>query len=93
MRLLPSIYRGVTPAPTRSAGALLSQLKKPGVEMIPGVKQFTNSFSVFVFIFNSFPTHGPLPWLISEVETAQGWKIIVAEYAKCPKSFQRTLGN
>ena len=86
---LPGIYRGVSPAPTRSAGALLSQLMKPRVEMM---KQFTNSFSVFVFIFNSFPTHGPLPQCIGEAETAQGGKIIVAEYAKLPKSFQRTLG-
>ena len=92
-RVLPGIYRGVSPAPTRSAGALLSRLKKPRVEMIAGVKQFTNSFSVFVFIFNSFPTRGPLPWRIGEAETAQGGKIVVAEYAKRPKSFQRTIGK
>lgn len=92
-RVLPGIYGGLSPAPTRSAGALLSRLKKPRVEAIAGVKQFTNSFSVFVFIFNSFPTHGPLPWHIGEAETAQGGKIVVAEYAKRPKSFQRTLGQ
>lgn len=90
-RVLPGIYRGVSPAPARSAGALLGRLKKPRVEMIAGVKQFTNSFSVFVFIFNSFPTHAPLPRHIGEAEMAQGGKIVVADYAKRPKSFQGTL--
>lgn len=89
----PGYLRRTVSALTRSAGVLLRRLKKPRVEGIAGVKQFTNSFSVFVFIFNSFPTHGPLPWCIGEAETAQGGKIVVAEYAKRPKSFQRTLGQ
>lgn len=78
-RDLPGIYGGVSPAPTHSAGVLCSRLEKPRVEGFAGVKQFTNSFSVFVFIFNSLPTHGSLPQRIGEDEMAQREKIVAAE--------------
>lgn len=78
-RDLPGIYGGVSPAPTHSAGVLCSRLEKPRVEGFAGVKQFTNSFSVFVFIVNSLPTHGSLPQHISEDEMAQREKIVAAE--------------
>lgn len=68
-----------SPAPAHSAGVLCSRLEKPQVEGFAGVKQFTNSFSVFVFIFNSLPTHGSLPRHISKGEMAQRERVVVAE--------------
>lgn len=79
MRDLPYIYGGVSPALTSSAGVLCSRLEKPRVEGFAGVKQFTNGFSVFVFIFNSLHTHGSLPQHTGEDEMSQREKIIVAE--------------
>lgn len=63
MRDLPSIYGGVSPAPTCSAGVLCSQLEKPRVEGFAGVKQFTNSFSVVFFslFLAPSPPMGPFP--------------------------------
>lgn len=79
LRDLLGIYGRVSPAPTCSAGVLFSRLEKPRVEGFAGVKQFTNSFSVFVFIFNSLPTHGSLSQRIGEHETSQREKIVVVE--------------
>lgn len=53
--------------------------------MITGVKQFTNSFSVFVF--------NPSPGVLARLKRLKEGKIVVAEYAKHPKSFQGTLGK
>lgn len=90
-RVLRGIYREVSPDVACSAGALLSRLGKPPLEMITGVKQFTYSFSVFVFIFNSFPTRGCLPGLIGEAETAQGGRNHCCRICKVPQEFPDDL--
>lgn len=91
VRVCLSIYREVSPALARSAGALLSQLQKPRVELITGWNSLQIAFQcLFLFLTPSLPM-GASPGTLVRLKQLKEGKNHCCRICKVPQEFPDDL--